>query len=63
MDLVQNVTPAEVRYEAHGTFTIEPGKSLILETTPDGVEMINEEVPAGKVWRTIISVSVIETDA
>lgn len=46
-----------------GTFTVAAGKSLKIETTPDGEEILNSTVPAGKVWEVTVVVSLTETDA
>jgi len=44
-----------------GTFVIPAGKTLKIETTPQGEEILSETVPAGKTWTVSISVSVIES--
>jgi len=44
-------------------FTIEAGKSLKIETSPSGVELFDEEVPAGKQWEVVIHIEITETDA
>jgi len=38
------------------------GKSLKIETSPDGIDILDEEVPAGKVWVVTISVQIKESD-
>lgn len=38
------------------------GRRLVFETSPDGEELLNEVVPAGKLWTVTISVSIDETD-
>ena len=43
-------------------FDIGPGKTLKIETTPDGTELLNETVPAGKVWKLTLQVRVAEVN-
>lgn len=42
---------------------VTAGKHLVIETSPDGGEILDAAVPAGKVWTATISVSIDETDA
>jgi hypothetical protein len=53
----------EVRKDGDDTFEIAAGKSLRIETTPSGEEILDVEVPEGKVWTVTVSVRVIEEDA
>jgi len=46
-----------------GYFSMEAGKRLKVETSPRGEEILNEQVPAGKVWSVVVSVSITELDA
>ena len=62
MELVQKIVPAETRYSANGGYDIPAGKTITIESAPGGTEMLSEEVPAGKSWRVVINVSVVETD-
>jgi len=39
------------------------GKSLTIETSPSGEEILDETVPIGKTWHVYLSISIIETDA
>lgn len=41
---------------------IPAGKRLRIETTPDGVEILDALVPSGKQWTATVSVSIDETD-
>lgn len=50
-------------YVGSGNVTIPAGKTLKIETTPDGQEILAAVVPAGKKWSVSISVNIIETDA
>ena len=49
----------------HGSETIDlaVGKHIKIETSPQGVEILDAVVPAGKKWRVTISVYIEETDA
>ncbi len=64
MELTQKQIPAEIRYSAQQAFDVLAGKELTIESTPDGEEMLtgSKTVPAGKSWRVVISISVVETD-
>lgn len=42
-------------------FDMAAGKTLKIETSPAGEEILNEEVPAGKSWHVTISISISET--
>ena len=44
------------------TFTVSAGKSLRVETSPDGVEYLNLECPEGKSWKVMVYVSIEETN-
>jgi hypothetical protein len=43
-------------------FELVAGQSLIIETSPGGIEILDEEVPAGKVWTVHVAVVISETD-
>jgi len=47
----------------HEEFDIVAGKTLRIETSPGGTEVLAVTVPAGKKWRVMIGVEVVETDA
>ena len=38
------------------------GQSLKIETTPNGIEVLNTECPTGKQWSVRIIVEITETD-
>lgn len=42
---------------------ITAGKSLKIETSPRGEEVLDVEVPAGKAWYVELSVLITETNA
>ena len=45
------------------SFSVSAGKSLKIETSPQGDDIMNEEVPDGKKWDVSVSIQVTETDA
>jgi len=52
-----------VRMSGGETFEVTAGKSLKIETSPGGIEILDSQVPRGKTWAVSISVQVSETDA
>ena len=40
------------------SFEVPAGKALIIETTPNGVEIFNEIVPEGKTWIVNLSITI-----
>lgn len=54
--------PARTTKSGTDTFTVVAGKSLKIETTPEGEEILNSEVPTGKQWEVRVSVNIIETN-
>jgi len=42
---------------------VTAGKSLKLETSPDGQEFVSEVCPEGKTWSVVIFCIITETDA
>ena len=44
-------------------FSLAAGKTLSIETSPNGEEILNLTVPAGKSWAVSVSVSIHETVA
>ena len=47
----------------HEAVAVSAGKSLKIETSPDGEEVLNAECPAGKAWSVQVDVTITETDA
>ncbi len=45
------------------TLEITAGKTLKIETSPNGIDILNETVPEGKVWAITLNISVIEINA
>lgn len=61
--VTQAARSAIKHYNGTDDFSITSGKSLNIETSPRGEEIVNETVPAGKVWEVSVTVSIKETDA
>jgi len=61
MELSDRSQPAKILRSGREELDIAAGKSLKIETTPGGEEILNAEVPAGKTWSTIIIVEISET--
>jgi len=47
----------------HETISVVAGQSLKIETSPDGVEVLDAECPAGKAWSVKVDVTTTEVDA
>lgn len=62
MQLYKTKSPARTDYEGDQTFDIASGQFLKIETTPEGFELLNEEVPVGKKWIVTIRMSIREED-
>ncbi len=63
MILVESSSPARVKQ--HGeeeSVVISAGMKLTIETSPGGIDILDETVPAGKQWVAKISVDIDETD-
>jgi len=58
----QNV-PSRKTYTGRGVYSATTGKSLKIETSPGGEDILDVEVPTGKVWEISISLSITESDA
>lgn len=48
---------------ASDTFVVPAGKTLTVETSPGGEEILSAVVPAGKSWLVTVVIDVSETDA
>ncbi len=42
---------------------VAAGQRLTVETSPGGAEVLDEIVPANKLWTVSLSVKIVETDA
>ena len=45
-----------------GYFSMAAGEWLKIETSPQGEDILNEQVPDGKVWTVVVSVSITEEE-
>ena len=54
--------PARTVKAGSGDFVIATGKTLSIETSPDGVELLNITVPDGKTWTAHVDVTIVEID-
>lgn len=63
MELTDASVPAKKGYLGNKELVIPAGKHLRIETSPDGDEVLDAVVPAGKVWTVQIHMTITETDA
>lgn len=54
--------PASVKKAGQGRYTVAPGKSLKIETSPQGEEILEAGPPAGKQWTVTLKVNIEESD-
>lgn len=55
--------PAKSNYSGSGTVEATAGQHFKIETTPDGVEVLDAVVPEGKLWKVNkIDISIEEID-
>ena len=57
--LVKSSSVAKILYHGHSCEVIPPGKTLKIETSPYGVDILDVDVPEGEEWIANIDVSVI----
>ena len=58
----ENVTAKNI-YTGDDTFTLAAGKSLKVESSPNGEEHYDDTVPEGKSWSVTVFLRIEETDA
>jgi len=63
MEFIDTVVVASVKKLGLAQLELAAGKSLKIETSPQGEEILDAEVPAGKAWYVEMSVLITETDA
>jgi hypothetical protein len=67
MELTETSVPATTQlHGADSGITIPGGKTLRIETTPDGVEILNTVLPAlaqGKQWSLSVGLDLREVDS
>lgn len=61
--LTDHATPGRVVKSGSDSVNVPVGASLVVETTPDGAEVLSATCPAGKIWNARIIVEITETDA
>jgi len=61
MELADKSQPAKNLLTGRQELVIPAGKTLKIETSPDGEDILSAEVPEGKSWSTIIIVEIAET--
>jgi len=61
MNLNNQSVPAWSGYAGSGKIVIPGGKKLVIETTPQGEEILSATVPEGKTWTVSISINIIES--
>ena len=59
---VREITEETLKNGQQAGIVIDAGQSLKIETKPGGIEILNEEVPAGKEWNAVVTVAIVETD-
>ena len=62
MDINWNENPAAINGTGGASITVPAGKSLKIETSPNGTEVLDAECPAGKQWKVHISVFIEESN-
>lgn len=61
--LTTESVPASTHKRGYDDVSMSAGQHLKVETTPDGEELLDAVVPAGKVWTISVVVDIQETDA
>ena len=54
---------AKKRYTGQANMVVSAGQSLVFESSPNGLDILNETCPEGKTWKTTVTVDIVETDA
>jgi len=63
MELVDQSRPSVVEFLGNEDFNLSAGKSLKIESSPQGEEYLDVTVPEGKSWTVHIHLTIVETDA
>jgi len=58
----QTIKPQRLLGLIPTAFDVEAGKTFKVETSPEGVELLSETVPAGKLWKVTLRVDVVEVN-
>jgi len=56
--LTKNSSIAKTLYRGHGSVVVPPGKTLRIETSPEGVEILAVDVPADEEWVVNLNINV-----
>lgn len=60
MELVRATIPSKTLLNGTATFIVEAGKRFVIETSPGGKEILDQLVPAGKVWTVTLQIAITE---
>ena len=63
IDLSEKAVTAQTEFTGDDNFVLSAGKTLKVESTPDGEEHFNQVVPEGKSWAVTVFLKIVETDA
>ncbi len=61
IEFLDTSVAATVEYTGFCNNTLTAGQTLKIESSPDGEEILNVEVPAGKTWQVYTYVRIVET--
>ena len=63
--LTQTVQAVQAKAEHSGSqsFEVTAGQALKIETSPEGTEVLDMTVPAGKKWQVVLKIHITETNA
>lgn len=61
--LTTESVPASTHKRGYDDVSMSAGQHLKVETTPDGEELLDAVVPAGKAWNVIVNVFITESNA
>lgn len=62
MELTDVSKPAIIQHLGNEIVDIPAGTHFRIETSPDGGEILDAEVPEGKSWKVKIHIEIIESD-
>jgi len=61
--LVETFQPCLIKAGGKSNVCLDAGQRLKIETSPNGEELLDTEVPEGKRWAIDVDVQIRETDA
>jgi len=62
LETQERTTAASRRHIGDQTIEVSAGQTLKIETSPDGIEVLSVDCPAGKSWTVHIQVTINEID-